>query len=35
MTWQISTAANAVIGIAYLAIAYIIISGLVVSDVAG
>jgi hypothetical protein len=29
MTWQLSTAANAVIGIAYLAIAYIIINGLV------
>ena len=29
MTWQLSTAANAVIGIAYLAIAYIIIGGLV------
>jgi hypothetical protein len=29
MTWQISAAANAVIGIAYLAIAYIIIGGLV------
>jgi hypothetical protein len=29
LTWQISTAANLVIGLAYLAIAYIIISGLV------
>ena len=29
MTWQISAAANAVIGIAYLIIAYIIIGGLV------
>lgn len=29
MTWQISAAANAVIGIAYLVIAYIIIGGLV------
>jgi hypothetical protein len=29
MTWQISAAANAVIGIAYLTIAYIIIGGLV------
>jgi hypothetical protein len=28
MTWQISTAANLIIGIAYLAIAYIIIGGL-------
>ena len=29
MTWEVSAAANAVIGIAYLAIAYIIIGGLV------
>jgi hypothetical protein len=29
MTWQVSSAANLVIGFAYLAIAYIIISGLV------
>lgn len=29
MTWEISTAANLVIGIAYLAIAYIIVSGLI------
>ena len=28
MTWQLSTAANLVIGAAYLAIAYIIFSGL-------
>jgi hypothetical protein len=29
MTWQLSTGANLVIGIAYLAIAYIIVSGLI------
>jgi hypothetical protein len=29
MTWQLSTAANLIIGVAYLAIAYIIVSGLV------
>jgi hypothetical protein len=28
MTWEISAAANAVIGIAYLVIAYIILGGL-------
>ncbi len=32
MTWEISAAANAVIGIAYLVIAYIIIGGLVRTD---
>ena len=29
MTWEISAAANAVIGIAYLVIAYIILGGLI------
>lgn len=29
MTWQLSTAANLIIGVAYLAIAYIIVSGLI------
>jgi hypothetical protein len=32
MTWQISTGANLVIGLAYLAIAYIIISGLIKTE---
>jgi hypothetical protein len=35
MAWQISAAANAVIGIACLAIAYIIIGGLVRTNQAG
>jgi len=32
MTWQVSSGANLVIGIAYLAIAYIIVSGLIRTD---